>query len=146
MKTIILTLTTILLLLSSSVAQEKFSANFKNKIAQYDKFFKQISEKRVGISNSQINQVKNPFIMTYAKVIVKDGNRTIASKKPTYTLNATFNNKAKINGKWYNIHSKIGDFKLANVKTNSVIIKNEHLKKELFIRKSNVSKIKFSSK
>lgn len=146
LKTIIFVVCTITLLISSTIAKEEFSANFKSKISEYDKFFKQISEKRTGISNEQINQVKNPFVMTYSKVVVKDANSTATSKKLTYTLNATFNNKAKINGKWYNINSKIGDFKLASIRTNSVIIKNEHLKKELFIRKSNVSKIKFSSK
>ena len=67
-------------------------------------------------------------------------------KKPTYILTATLNKKAKINGQWYKLYGEIGDFKLTNIRSNSVIIKNEHSKKELFIRKNDVSKIKFSSK
>lgn len=118
----------------------------KNDIKEYDKLFSQIGKKRIGISNSQIDRVKNPFIMTYSKVVVKDGNGTVTIKKPTYTLTAILNNKAKLNGQWYKLHSEIGDFKLVSIRSNSVIIKNEHSKKELFIRKSNVSKIKFSSK
>lgn len=133
------------LVLSSAIANES-SKNINSKIAEYDKFFTQISEKRVGVSNSKIDNTKNPFIMTYKKVMVKDGNSTIEVKKPTYVLNTIFNDKAKINGKWYKIGNDIDDFKLASIRDKSVIIKNEHSKKELFIRKSNVSKIKFSSK
>ena len=137
------------LILSSTLVaanQHKFTENFKDKIAQYDKFFTQIGEQRIGVSNSKIDTVKNPFIMTYSKVVVKDGNGTVTIKKPTYILTVIFNKKAKINGQWYKLHSEIGDFKLTSIRSNSVIIKNEHSKKELFIRKSNVSQIKFSSK
>jgi len=136
------------LILSSTIeaaSNNNFTESFKDKMAQYDKFFSQISEKRVGVSNSKIDTVKNPFIMSYKKV-VKDGNGTVTVQKPTYILTATFDKKAKINGKWYKLHGDIGDFKLVSIRSNSVIIKNEHSKKELFIRKSNVSKIKFSSK
>ena len=137
------------LILSSTLMAAKndeFTENFREKIAEYDKFFSEISEKRLGVSNSKIDTVKNPFIMTYGKVVVKDGNSTVKIKKPTYTLTAIFNKKAKLNGRWYKLYSKIGDFKLVSIGSNSVIIENEHSKKELFIRKSNVSKIKFSSK
>ena len=140
---------TLSLTLSSAlfaVDHDKFTGEFKSKLMEYDKFFAQISEKRIGVSNTKIDKVKNPFIMSYSKVVVQDGNKTIEVKKRTYILNATFNNKAKINGQWYKLNSEIGDFKLANVRSNSVIIKNEHSKKELFIRKNDVSKIKFSSK
>jgi len=111
--------------------------------AEYDKIFTQISEKRIGISNSKINVVKNPFLMTNV-VIAKENNTT--APKIKYNLNAIFGNKAKINGKWYKLNSEIGSFKLSHVKSNSVIMQNGHSKKELFIRKSDVSKIQFNSK
>ena len=119
--------------------------NFKNKIKEFDKFFQQIGEKRVGASNNKIDTIKNPFVMIYKKNIAVDGNTTTVHKI-NYILNATFDKKAKINGKWYKQNSNIGDFKLIQVNRKSVIIKNEHSKKELFIRNSNVDKIKFSSK
>ena len=145
------TVTTLILslILSSTLVvakSDKFTENSREKIVEYDKFFSQISEKRLGVSNSKIDTVKNPFIMTYSKIVVKDSNSTVTVKKPTYTLTATFNKKAKLNGQWYKLYSEIGDFKLVSIRSNSVIIENEHSKKELFIRKSNVSKIKFSSK
>jgi len=133
----------LLLIMSSSLVTAN---DFKDNISEYDKLFTQISEKRIGVSNSKIDTIKNPFIMTYNKVIVKDGNSTVTIKKPTYILTGIFNKKAKINKQWHKLHSEIGDFKLTSIGTKSVIIKNGHSKKELFIRKSNVSKIKFSSK
>jgi len=134
---------------SALVAAEKnkkFYDEFEDKIAQYDKLFNEISEKRTGVPNSKIDSIKNPFIVVYKKAIVNDGNGTEGTKNPTHVLNVTFNTKAKINGQWYKIGNEIGDFKLVSIKNDSVIIKNEHSKKELFIRKNDVSKIKFSSK
>ena len=119
--------------------------NIKKEIKEYDTLFEQIGQKRVGVSNSEINIVKNPFLMTNVKTVIKDGNTT-KIKKIKYILNAIFSKKAKINGKWYKLNNEIGDFKLTKINNNSVIISNGHSKKELFIRKSNVGKIKFSSK
>ena len=137
---------TLSLLLSVSLAKDDFTQEFKNHIAEYDKFFADIGKKRIGVSEDRINSTKNPFVMTYSEIVVKDGNSTTAIKKPIYVLTITLDNKAKINGQWYKLNSEIGEFKLVNIGTKSVIIKNEHSKKELFIRKSDVSKIKFSSK
>ena len=118
---------------------------YKESVKEYDRFFQEIGEKRVGVDESIINSIKNPFIMKKVEVVVKDNNSTVV-KKDIYNLSAIFDKKAKINGKWYKIGDEIGDFKLKMIKTRSVVIANEHYKKELFIRKSNVSKIKFSSK
>jgi len=119
--------------------------NIKKEIKEYDTLFEQIGQKRVGVSNSEINTIKNPFMMTNVKTVIKDGNTT-KIKTVKYVLNAIFSNKAKINGKWYKLNTEIDDLKLTKISSKSVIISNGHSKKELFIRKSNVSKIKFSSK
>jgi len=119
--------------------------DIKNKTKEYDKLFQQIGEKRIGVSNKKINEIQNPFIMADKKNILVDGNVTTANKI-IYSLNAIFNDKAKINGEWYKLNNQIGDFKLVKIGSKSVIIRSEHSKKELFIRKSDVNKIKFSSK
>jgi len=121
------------------------NSNIKKEIKAYDTLFEQIGEKRVGVSNNEINAIKNPFMMKNVKTVIKDGNTT-EIKTVKYVLNAIFSNKAKINDKWYKLHNEIGDFKLTRISSNSVILSNGHSKKELFIRKSNVDKIKFSSK
>ncbi len=87
LKTIKVIILTLSLIISSVIAKDKLTENFKDKLSEYDKFFSQISEKRVGVENKKIDEVKNPFIMTYNKIKVKDGNSTVAVKKSTYILN-----------------------------------------------------------
>ncbi len=117
--------------------------NLGNDTKQYDKIFEKISETRVGVDTKTINKIKNPFIVIYKKT--KDGNKT---KKPkiVYKLDAIFNRRAMINGKWYKKYTKIGVYKLIKIKNRSVLLRSPNTSKELFIRKDNESKIKFSSK
>jgi len=115
------------------------------KTKEFEKFFQDISKKRIGISGQNIDKVKNPFLMISKNSVNVDGNVT-AIQEIVYTLNAIFDDKAKINDAWYKLNNKIGDFKLIKIKNKSVVIKNENSKQELFIRKNNVDKIIFSSK
>ena len=136
-------LKTIIILIISLILSSTLVSAKDNVVAEYDKLFTQISKKRIGVSNSKIDRIKNPFI---SRAVVKDDNSTASVEKPTHILTAIFNKRAKLNGRWYKLHSKIGDFKLISIGTKSVIMKNGHSKKELFIRNSDVNKIKFSSK
>lgn len=132
------------LILSCGIANDNLSDNLKNKMVKYDKLFAQIGEKRIGVLNSKIEAIKNPFIVT--KTPIEDNNKTVQIIRPTYILNAIFDTRAKINAQWYRLNSEIDDFRLVSIRARSVVIKNEHSKKELFIRKSDDNKIKFSSK
>jgi len=113
-----------------------------NDTKEYDNIFKKIGEIRVGIDTKDINKIKNPFIIINKNI---DNNETKKQRK-IYKLNAIFNHKAMINGKWYKKYSKIGVYKLIKVKTSSVLLRSADKTKELFIRKNNGSKFKFSSK
>ncbi len=114
-----------------------------NETKVYDKIFDRISETRVGASEKDINRLKNPFLVIYKKKI----NSNITKKpKIIYILDGIFDNKARINGKWRKIYTKIGSYKLIKIKRRSVLLRNSNGRKELFIRKNNESKIQFSSK
>jgi len=117
--------------------------NLGNDTKEYDKIFERISQTRIGIDAKAIDKIKNPFVVIYKKS--KDGNKT---KKPKiiYKLDAIFDTKAMINGKWYKKHAKIGIYRLVKIKKKSVLLRSQNTSKELFIRKDNESKIKFSSK
>jgi hypothetical protein len=117
----------------------------EDKIKEYDTLFNQIGKKRVGISNEKIDNVKNPFLMTNQKQTTPDGTVATVQANP-YMLSAIFGKKAKINGLWYKINDTINDFKLVRISDKSVVIQNEHLEKEILIRKNDAIKIKFSSK
>ncbi len=132
----------ILLALCSSFSFAASSLNLGNDTKEYDKIFEKISETRIGINPREIDKIKNPFIVIYKNV---DSNKT---KKPKiiYNLDAIFDNKAMINKKWYKKYSKIGVYKLVKIKNHSVLLRSANKSKELFIRKDNESKIKFSTK
>ena len=111
-----------------------------NEVKEYDTIFEKIAVKRVGVDASAIDKIANPFIVTYEN---SDNNVT---QKPLYVLEATLNQKAKINGSWYAIHDEIDIFKLVRVKPNSVTLQNETDRKEIFIRTNDESNIKIFSK
>ncbi|MFK5881867.1 MAG: hypothetical protein QM482_06600 [Sulfurospirillum sp.] len=117
--------------------------NLGNNTKQYNKIFERISETRIGVAAKTINKIKNPFVVIYKKA--GDTNKT-KKAKIIYNLDAIFNKKAMINGKWYKKRAKIGAYRLIKIKKRSVLLRSQNTKKELFIRKDNESKIKFSSK
>ncbi len=135
-----------LIIFASFFSSTLLSDDFKDKMLEYDKLFLQISQKRTGIANEEIDRVQNPFIMSYTKEVIKGESKTVPIKKVNYSLSVILNKKAKINGKWYKLDSVIGDFKLSKIKSSSVVLKNKNFKKEILIKGSNIGKINFSSK
>ncbi len=117
--------------------------NLGNDTKEYDKIFEQISQTRVGIDSKEINKIKNPFVVIYKKQLDKNGTK---KRKIVYKLEAIFDKKAMINGKWYKKYSKIGAYKLVKVRQNSVLLRRAGTSKELYIRNRNGSKFQFSSK
>lgn len=130
------------LLFSATFLYSTTDLKLGNDTKEYDKIFEKIGEIRVGVDSKVINKIKNPFIVVKKNV---DKNATKKHRK-IYRLNAIFNQKAMINGKWYKKYSKIGVYKLIKIKTNSVLLRSEDKSKKLFIRKTNGSRFKFSSK
>ena len=110
----------------------KESLSLGNEVKAYDKIFDRIAEQRVGADVNMINKLENPFIHADLEHNDNDANATI---QPTvYTLEATLNQKAKINGNWYKKNDSVGAYKLVKILHNSVTLQNEIEKKELEIR------------
>jgi len=53
----------------------------------------------------------------------------------TFDLQAIFNNKAKINGKWYQAKDNVGEYELASIKSKSVTLINKDEKIDLNLTK-----------
>ena len=128
---------------ATAVFASSSNLNLGNNTEEYDKIFEQISQTRVGIDPKEIKKIKNPFVVIYKNQLDKNG-----TKKPkiVYKLEAIFDKKAMINGKWYKKYSKIGAYKLVKVRQNSVLLRSAGTSKELYIRNRNGSKFQFSSK
>lgn len=116
-----------------------------NEVKEYDKIFEKIAERRMGIDFLKLEKLENPFVVIgkFSTEDSLDGNSTV---EPVYILEATLDQKAKINGKWYTRKDKVGFLDLVRVNHNSVILQNESEKKEIFIRTKDETNIKILSK
>jgi len=130
-------------LVYSSFIDAKDNLSLGNEVKEYDRIFEKIAEKRVGIEILKIEKLDNPFIVTGSGNESEGNDSTV---QPVYLLEATFDQKAKINGAWYTIKDQINTWKLAKINRNSVILQNETEKKEIFIRTKDESNIKIFSK
>lgn len=141
MKTILKTF--LFVLISTSFVDAKDNLSLGNEVKEYDRIFEKIAEKRVGIEIEKIEKIDNPFIVTGSS---NDSESNESNAQPIYLLEATFDQKAKINGSWYTIKDQINIWKLVKINRNSVILQNETEKKEIFIRTKDESNIKIFSK
>ncbi len=110
---------------------------------RYNKIFKEISKKRVGVANEVLNKVRSPFVSNMVYQRIKNKISSVKRKRIIFTLFGILNNEAKINKKWYKIKDKVYGYRLIRIKNNSVILKNKRKKIELFLRKKD-DKIEFT--
>lgn len=97
-----------------------------------------IKPKRKGVSNYEINMIKDPFIFLEQKDTKEEKKNKIITKKvkthspviirqaspaPTFKLYAIMNRTALINRKWYKEGAIIQGFKLVKVTYKEVILK-----------------------
>lgn len=141
MKTLLKTF--LFILVYTSFIDAKDNLSLGNEVKEYDRIFEKIAEKRVGIEILKIEKLDNPFIVTGSSTESENNDSTV---QPVYLLEATFDQKAKINGAWYTIKNQINTWKLVKINRNSVILQNETEKKEIFIRTKDESNIKIFSK
>lgn len=130
-------------LVYTSFIDAKDNLSLGNEVKEYDRIFEKIAEKRIGIEVLKIEKLDNPFIVTGSG---NESESNESSVQPVYFLEATFDQKAKINGSWYTIKDQINTWKLVKINRNSVILQNEIEKKEIFIRTKDESNIKIFSK
>lgn len=104
----------------------------------YDDMFNKINKKRHGLTDEEISQTKNPFIVKHP--IKQDANVSaqdfdVADDTPTYVLYGVLNDRANINGVWHKEGEIIDGLKIDKIKTNSVILDNSGKSLELKLYK-----------
>lgn len=115
----------ILMLCSVSLAN-----NSQAEMEHYNQLFSAINEQRKGLSESELKSLSDPFLKI--KTTNHDNN---GSLDETFDLQAIFNNKAKINGKWYQAKDNVGEYELASIKSKSVTLINKDEKIDLNLTK-----------
>lgn len=131
LKTYIL-LPVVLILSLSSFALAQTSVAIIAKQQQYDNYFNRINEDRIGVENSDIDKMVNPFIYVSSEIVVSS-NSTMKS----YILNAIFEDRVLINDQWLQLKSKIDNMTVTSIKDNSVILTSSNKKIEIYLRKKN---------
>ncbi len=117
------------------------SALFAWSNSQYpeiDKLIEKVKVKREGLKSEEIKKLKNPFVSEkkLIKIIKKtEIAKKTAKKRVYYKLYSIFNDKAKINGRWYKIGSKVGSYRLVSINSNSVLLRKRNRQLRLYLSK-----------
>ena len=110
--------------------------NKEELVKEYKNMFEEISKKRVGLDESEIENVKQPFLTIRKKTKGKKSNQ---KKMNLLTLEAILNKKVLINGTWYSLYQKINNKKIIKITDNSVWLKSEAGIEKLTIRNKNAN-------
>ncbi len=131
----------VLLLISNLQAQDKPKDMRLALVKDYHMMFERIGQKRVGVSEKNIESVKPPFVRLKKKtkdtktIIKKDG--TKVAVRASDVLQAIVNDHVKVSGKWYKLHDNIHGYTLVKISTNAIDLKNENGNKRLSLRNKN---------
>jgi hypothetical protein len=117
-------------------------------IDDINKLVNDIKQERIGLMPEEIKQAKDPF--KYFKTIKRGPHRVVKKhSKPQsthhrhYHLMAILNDRAKINHKWYRLHSRVdGGYIVSKIGKNYVELsqKNRHIR--LFLKQRKNKNIK----
>ena len=105
-----------------------FSSLFSNELQWVDHQINSILPDRVGITSSELSDLKDPFanVKTTKEQKVKKTivtKRRYRSRQSSFTLGAIMNNSALINGSWYRLGSRIKGYKVSSISDARVILK-----------------------
>ncbi len=125
------------------------AAGAKSKFEDIDRLIEKIKIQRQGLTKEQIVELRNPFIdqQTLKKIVIKQ--KIVKTKKKKFILHllSIFNDRAKINGRWYKKGAKIGSYRLSYIDPNHayVILQTKHKQLRLFLRKQKHSLFKITN-
>lgn len=109
-------------------------------VSEYDRWFNEINDVRVGVDSNSINALTNPFITIYTPT--GTGTSSNASVARKLELNAIVDGSiVMINDSWYKLNSNVFNMKLVSIKKDSVILRGSERTLELYLRKPNENSI-----
>ncbi len=132
---------------------------YADELTWVDEQVEAIKPPRIGISEKQIAQLKDPFIFlikketTHSKVKNNNSAKKVIRRshyvKKHYSkklhLDAVLNKSAMINNRWYKEGQRVYGYKLVKVQRTSVVLK-KHNKKLLLSTVSKSKNLKFHNK
>ncbi len=109
-----------------------------SKYPDIDKLIEKVKVQREGLEQKEIQKLKNPFIdeKKLTKIIKIEKKKRAFKKihhKKVYRLYAIFDDRAKINGRWYRKGSRVGSYKLIAIEGKRVLLKRGKRTLTLFL-------------
>jgi hypothetical protein len=133
-----------------------------NELQWVDEQIQAIKPSRSGVDKKSIEMLTDPFIFIKKEstekntkqsngsnklspnTTTKSTTNAIVKKETSFALDAIMNDSALINGKWYKINSKIGQYTIKTVDKTSVVL--SYKSKELLLTTRSKSKnVKFKN-
>ena len=112
------------------------------KYPDIDKLIEKVKVQRRGLSPEVIKKLKDPFIdeVKLKKIVIKQKIlKKIKKQKLHLRLESIFNDRVKINARWYKVGSKVAGYQIVKIDYDkkSVLLKkgNKHLRLYLVKRK-----------
>ncbi|BAF70115.1 hypothetical protein [Nitratiruptor sp. SB155-2] len=108
-----------------------------------DDLIVKIKQKRVGLSPIVINNIPNPFVDEKKLNQLAKKNKMRSKKNHILKLYAIFQDRAKINGRWYTIGNKIASYKITSIYPDKgvVYLSSKHRIVRLYLQKKKYKKI-----
>ena len=111
---------------------------------EIDNYINQIKQKRVGLSSIEIAKLKNPFITEKKiKKLIKKYKVVYKKRTRRLILQSIFDDKVKINYRWYKKGQRIGKYKIATIypKEGYVILLSKNSMIKLFVHHKRYKKL-----
>ncbi|MCD8213119.1 MAG: hypothetical protein LUC34_03560 [Campylobacter sp.] len=104
-----------------------FAGNFEDDIANFNAMFDRIQDSRQGLNKEEISSLKTPF-----KKFKTEQNLTApVVESKSLALKAIMQNRANINGKWYNVGDIIDEYHITKITHSKVTMIKNNEKQEL---------------
>lgn len=119
------------------------------KYPEIDKLIEKVKVRREGLAPSVIEKLKDPFIdeVKLKKIVIKQKIlKKLKKRKLHLRLESIFNNRVKINTKWYKVGSKVAGYRIVKIDYNkkSVLLKSGKKLLKLYLIKRK-KRFKFTS-
>lgn len=110
----------------------------QSRYPEIDSLIEKVKTKRVGLDKETIVKLKNPFVSE--KKLSKIEHKKLAKRSPYrkrwfFKLSSIFDKRARINGRWYKIGSKIGTYRLVHIGDNYVVLATRKKELRLYLNK-----------
>ena len=120
-------------LLAVSLSANSVNADKEALILEYKDMFEKISQKRIGVDESKIDNLNAPFLKIEKEVKKEESKKFVEP----FLLQAIFGNKVKISGKWYKLNDTVSGMRIIAIKPNYVWLKNDEARKKLIMGSKN---------